>query len=183
LPKVEGDERLYSRTRDLFQALALPIGSNADFCGYLVRLFEMQQEINREPLSPASAAVLRVLFGFIHSHPKVGDWAHKELTVSVNLDLEWMQENFRLNPHEVGRTLTSLGIINRKRTNVGFMLRFDLETRKRIHKLVHDDKIDQESQFHREGFGKDCELCKNPEDSNPIRTETKGVSGTESKKP
>jgi len=58
LPKVEGDERLHSRTRDLYQALALPLGKNADLCEYLVHLFETQQEINREPLSPASAAVL-----------------------------------------------------------------------------------------------------------------------------
>jgi hypothetical protein len=62
LPKVEGDERLYSRTRDLYQALALPIGNQADFCEYLVHLFETQQEINREPLTPASTALLRFLY-------------------------------------------------------------------------------------------------------------------------
>jgi hypothetical protein len=66
LPKVEGDERLHSRTRDLYQALALPIGSQTEFCEYLVRLFETQQEINREPLSAASAAVLRFLYEWIH---------------------------------------------------------------------------------------------------------------------
>src|SRR5215469_7767003 len=70
LPKVKGDERLYSRTRDLYQALALPIGNQAEFCEYLVRLFEMQQEINREPLSTASAAVLRFLYDWIHLNLK-----------------------------------------------------------------------------------------------------------------
>ena len=56
LPKVDGDERLYSRTCDLYQALALPIGNQAEFCEYLVHLFETQQEINLEPLSPASGS-------------------------------------------------------------------------------------------------------------------------------
>jgi hypothetical protein len=51
LPKVEGDQRLHSRTRDLYQALALPLGSNAELCEVLVDLFKIQQEINREPLS------------------------------------------------------------------------------------------------------------------------------------
>jgi energy-coupling factor transporter ATP-binding protein EcfA2 len=182
LPKVEGDEHLHSRTRDLYQALALPIGSNADLCGGLVRLFETQQEINREPLSPASAAVLRVLYEFIHLHPIDGKCAHKELTVGVNLNLELLQETFRLNAHEVGRALTSLGFTNRKRTNVGFILWLDVETRKRIHKLAHDHGIDEESMFHGVGFGNECDVCKNQEASNPVSIEMKGVSGTETKK-
>jgi hypothetical protein len=177
LPKVEGDERLYSRTRDLYQALALPLGSNADVCEYLVRLFETQQEINREPLSPASTAVLRFLYAHIHSHPKDAKCAQKELTVGVNLNLEWLQEIFRVNAHEVGRALTSLGFTNRKRTNVGFILWLDLRTRKRIHKLAHDYGIDQEGTFRGEGFGNDCDLCNNPGASNPASAETKGDSG------
>jgi hypothetical protein len=52
LPKVEGDERLHSRTRDLYQALALPIGSQTEFCEYLVRLFETQQDINASLFLP-----------------------------------------------------------------------------------------------------------------------------------
>jgi len=182
LPKVEGDERLHSRTRDLYQALALPIGSNADLCGDLVRLFEKQEEINREPLSPASAAVLKVLYEFIHSHPMDGKCANKELALGVNLNLESLQETFRVNTHEVGRALTSLGLTNRKRTNVGFILWLDLETRKRIHKKARDHGIDQESRFHEEGFGNECDLCKNQEASTPASTETKEVRGSEKKK-
>ena len=181
LPKIEGDERLHSRTRDLYQALALPLGSNADICESLVHLFETQQEINREPLSPASAAVLRVLYEFIHSHPQDGTWAQKKLTIGVNLSLEWLQENFRLNAHAVGRTLTSLGFTNRKRTNAGFILWLDHGTRKRIHSLAHVYAIDQESQFQKDGFSEGCDLCKNPEGSNASFAEKKGNSGIESK--
>jgi len=178
LPKVEGDERLHSRTRDLYQALALPFGNYADLCEYLVRLFETQQEINREPLSPASAAVLRVLYEFIHSNPQNGKCAQKELTFGVNLSLESMQETFRLNAHEVGRALTSLGFTNRKRTNAGFILWLDLETRKRIHNLAYAYAIDQENRFQEEGFVDGCELCKN---SNPKPAEKKGDSEIKSK--
>jgi hypothetical protein len=183
LPKIKGEERLHSRTRDLYQALALPIGNNADCCQqYLVQLFEMQQEINREPLSPALTAVLRMLYEYVHLYPKGGKCAQKELVVRVNLNLELQQENLRLNAHELGRALTSLGFTDRKRTNAGFILWLDLRTRKRIHQLAHDHGIDQESQFQGAGFGNNCELCKNPEASNPGSAETKEDSGTSPKR-
>ena len=181
LPKVEGDERLHSRTRDLYQAIALPLASNADLCGCLVSFFEIQQEINREPLSPRSTAVLRFLFGRIHLDLKQGKFAQKELTVGVNLDLESLQETFRLNAHEVGRALTALGLTNRKRTSAGFILWLDQGTRKRIHSLAHAYAIDQESQFQEEGFGEGCDLRKNPAGSNPTPTEKEEDSGIESK--
>jgi hypothetical protein len=144
----------------------------------LVHLFETQQEINREPLSPASAAVLRILYEWIHLHLTDGKCAQKELTVGVNLNLERLQETFRLNAHEVGRALTSLGFTNRKRTNEGFILWLDLRTRKRIHNLAHDYAIDQESRFLEEGFGNGCQLCKN---SNSSAAEAKEDSGIKSK--
>jgi hypothetical protein len=178
-PHVEGDQGLHSRTRDLYQALALPLGNNAELCGILVHLFKIQQEINREPLSPTSAAVLRVLYEFIHSHPQDGKCAQQELTFGVNLKLAWQRENFRLNAHEVGRVLTSLGFTNRKRTNAGFVLWLDQGTRKRIHNLAHAYAIDQESQFQEHGFGDGCELC-NKAPKAPS-AEKKGDSGIESK--
>ena len=179
LPKVEGDERLYSRTRDLYQALALPLGNNMDLCECLVRLFETQQEVNREPLSPTSAAVLRFLYEWIHVNLNEGKFAQKDLTVGVNFNLERLQETFRLNAHAVGRALTSLGFTNRKRTNAGFILWLDKGTRARIHNLANAYAIDQESQFQENGFGNGCELC-NKAPQAPS-TETKGDSGIESK--
>jgi hypothetical protein len=153
LPKVEGDDRLHSRTRDLYEALALPLGNTPDLCEQLVDLFETQQEINREPLSPTCAAVLRTLCEWIHLHLTDGKCAQKELTVAVNLNLEFMQETFRLNAHEVGRALTSLGFTNRKRTNAGFTLWLDLETRKRIYNLAHAYAIDRGNRFQEGSFG------------------------------
>jgi hypothetical protein len=182
LPKVEGDERLRSRTLDLYQALALPIGNNAEYCKYLVRLFEMQQEINREPLSPGLTAVLRVLYEYIHVNPEDGKCAQKELTVLINLNLECQQESVRMNAHEVGRALTSLGLTDRKRTNVGFVVWLDLRTRKRLHQLAHDHGIEQERQFLAEGFVNNCALCKSSA-SNPAPAETKEDSAIDPKQP
>jgi len=181
LPKVEGDERLHSRTRDLYQALALPLGNDSGLGKYFVHLFEKQQELNREPLSAASAALLRFLYEWIHLHVTDGKCAQKDLTIGVNWDLERMQESIRLNAHEVGRALTSLGLTNRKRTNAGFILCLDLDSRKRIHNLARAYAIDQETQFQAEGFGNGCELCRKSTASNPSSTAKKGDSGIESK--
>lgn len=73
----------------------------------------------------------------------------------------------RLNAHEVGRAMTSLGFANRKRTNVGFFLWLDLRTRKGIHNLAHDYAIDQGDQFQEENFLSGCELCRNAGGPNP----------------
>jgi hypothetical protein len=97
------------------------------------------------------------------------------------LNLESLQETFRLNAHEVGRALTSLGFTNRKRTNAGFILFLDLRTRKRIHDLAHAYAIDQESRSQDESVGNGCGLCKNAAGLNSSSVETKGNSGIESK--
>jgi hypothetical protein len=181
LLKVEGDDRLHSRTRDLYHALALPIGQDTDCCKHLVQLFKIQQEFNREPLSPALTAVVRVLYAYIHAYPEDGKCAQKQLGVQVNQNLESQQENVRLNAHELGRALTSLGFTDRKRTNVGFTVWLNLRARKRVHQLARDNGIDQENQFH--GFNDNCELCKSPVASNPAAAETKEDSAIDSKQP
>lgn len=173
LPKIERDERLHSRTRDLYQALALPFGRDADLCGSLVRLFEDQQEINREPLPPAAIVVLRALYEYIHAFPKRKKCANKDLTETVNSQLDLQGETYQLNAHEVGRALTSLGLTNRKRTNEGYVLCLDQRTKLRIHNLVHNYGIDQESQFLGLDLNFDCQLCKNLRPLN-LPTETKG---------
>jgi hypothetical protein len=97
--------------------------------------------------------------------------------VGVNFNLESLQETFRLNAHEVGRALTSLGFTNRKRTNAGFILWLDRGTRKRIHDLAHTYAIDQGTEFEGESFRNGCELCNGG--SNAALIETKGDSAIE----
>lgn len=175
LPKVEGDQWLYSRSRDLYQALALPVGSDENTCRFLVLFCRFQQAINREPLSRASAEVLRALYEIIHSHPNAAKCANKDLLSTVNLH----PGNLTLNAHEVGRALTSLGFTDRKRTNVGYIFWLDHEIRKRIHKLAHDHAIDQEDSFRRAFKG--CDLCADQTLSDAVTVKTKGDSGVKQK--
>src|SRR5208282_985742 len=157
LPEIANGHPFENWTSD--SKLAKLIGSNAEMCEYLVQLFATQQESHREPLSPASAAVLRISYPYIHVNPTDGKYAQKELSKGVNLNLERLHETFRLPPHEVGRALTSRGLTNRKRTDNGFIAWLDLRTRKRIHKLAHDHGIDEKVALRGEPCGQDCELC------------------------
>jgi hypothetical protein len=84
----------------------------------------------------------------------------------------------QINAHEVGRTPTSLGLGDRKRTNAGYILWLDLRTRKRVHTLAHEHDVNQEPWFTGEGFDRDCGLCKELADSNRGSAELKRDAGT-----
>jgi hypothetical protein len=45
-------------------------------------------------------------------------------------------ERMHLEPRRIGAILTSLGFVERVRTNRGFGITLDLETRRRVHSLV-----------------------------------------------
>jgi hypothetical protein len=147
LPKIPGDEVLHSRTRDLYEALLLPVGECAMECIHLVKLFQTQQKFNREPLSPCQAAVLQTLFMGIHQSSGKGTMAVSELTSAVNSLLRATDEGFRATPRRVGAVLTSLGLTDRQRTNTGWYLVLDRKAQKHIHELILaygvDNKIGQ----------------------------------------
>jgi hypothetical protein len=113
-------------------------------------------------VSPALSAVLRTLFEYIHSNPNDDRLAISDLTMALSRNPNVQ----RLNAHEVGRALTSLGFTDRKRTNAGFILWLDLATRERVHTLAHDHGIDQDPWFSGQGFAADCDLCKELADAN-----------------
>ena len=160
LPKVQGDHRLHSRARDLFEALALPIGEDTENCEILLSHFEAQQESNREPLPPCQAAVLQTLFIAIHMCPGVGTYAVRYLTQVVNGFLKEAKERYRVSPRRVGGALTSLGLIERRRTNTGWEVLLDRKTQKQIHGLMTaygvDNFLDKLSVWDIER----CEFCK-----------------------
>jgi hypothetical protein len=160
LARVPGDERLNSRGRDLYEALALPIG-DANIREFLAVQFQLQQNFNREPLSPTQIALLQALDSYIHENPAGANCANSNLTVAVNLNLENDRELFRVSPHQVGRDLTSLGLTDRKRTNSGWVLRLSRDTRDRIHGLIRRNGVEINSSVNREN----CDFCmgrKNP---------------------
>lgn len=182
LGRVPGDERLSSRSRDLYEALALPI-ADENIRRFLVYEFEVQQEFNREPLSPIQAAVLRSLDSYIHENPADPACANASLTQIVNLNLAAERELIRASPHEVGRVLTSVGLTDRKRTNAGYVLRLSLEMRKKIHELIRHYRVEVYCRVNR-GLCELCaprtnrQVCTNP----PNRTEGSGPDLIETQK-
>ena len=70
LPKVEGDERLHSRTRDLYQALALPLGTMQSFANTWLDFSNPSSRSIASLCLPASGAVLRFLYEWIHVNLK-----------------------------------------------------------------------------------------------------------------
>ncbi len=160
LARVPGAEQLNSRTRDLYEALALPI-NDANIREFLAVQFHQQQDFNREPLSPVQAAVLQSLDWYIHAYGTDATCGNSNLTDAVNLRLEYDRELFHANPNQVGHVLTSFGLTERKRTNAGWVLLLSRDTRARIHTLLRRYAIEIDTSVNRQG----CKLCsdlKNP---------------------
>jgi hypothetical protein len=168
LPRIPGDERLHSRARDLYEALALPMGENREACQRLVDCFAVQQYFNREPLYPTYSAVLTFLNYRIHTYRSSlpsGPLRIGQLTDSVNSFLQWEGERFRLSPKQVGAALTALGMLNRKRTSMGWEILIDRQDEKRIHELMefYGKEHPERQQISMESR-RDCEFCTNLED-------------------
>jgi hypothetical protein len=160
LARVPGDEYLNSRNWDLYEALALPI-VDANMREFLAIEFKLQGNFNRESLSSTQIALLRALDLYIHKNPTGANCANSNLTETVNLNLEHDRELFRVSPHHVGRDLTSLGLTDRKRTNSGWVLLLNRDTRDRIHRLIRQNRVEIDGLVSRES----CDFCmgrKNP---------------------
>lgn len=161
LPKIQGDEKLHSRTRDLYEALALSSGGDPSMCQWLLSSLKLQQESNREPLTPIQSAVLWMLFMCIHLR-QFNDRCQfyiQILTNKVNLMLQSDGEGLRVSARGVGAALTSLGFTRRKSTNKGRMVWFDREARTQIHDLVADYGIHRPHYLQPEEAMVECKLC------------------------
>ncbi len=156
LLKVQGDDRLHSRTRDLYEALALPNGEDMQSCELLVSLFEGEQNFNRESLSPLQTAVLQILFAVEHQSSA---YTLKKFTSCVNVILQMAGERFPVSPRAVGTALTSLGLTERRRTNVGWIVQPDRKTTKQTHQLVAAYGIDFVPGWSPE-VEERCDFCK-----------------------
>jgi hypothetical protein len=136
LPQIPGDEKLRSRNRDLYEALALPIGEDPESCARLLECMKHQHAFHRQPLSPDQAAVLETLFQQIHVQADQGKFSIRDLTKNINLNLKRAGEHFQLNPRGVGAVLTTFGFLKRTRTSSGWVVCLDRNARKRIHELI-----------------------------------------------
>jgi hypothetical protein len=167
LPEITQEEPLYSRSKDLYEALALPIGECRNACQNLLDYFTRHHQVcGREPLYPPHAAVLEFLYCEIHEwfQPRGAPLHVREITHEVNEFLKNEGEHFRLNPRQVGAALTALGFLSRKRTRTGWTLLLDRQDKARIHDLINFYGRDHYRRLiPREGI-LNCEFCANSED-------------------
>ena len=155
-PTIQASSLLHSRTRDLYEALALPVSDDNESCKTLVELLEAQENSYRAPLSSSQSAVLGGLFTMFHlpqqgKRPVVGD-----LGKMVNQYLEATGQRFRLSSREVGGIMVSLGFNNRKRGNTGWQIVIGLKELEHVHALFAAYHVELPQGFSRNN----CEFCK-----------------------
>ncbi len=180
LPRIAGEEQLEPRTRDLFHALALPLGKEIQICETLFFLLKEQESL-RELLSVYQTAVLDSLCEVIHAFPEINSFRISVLTEHVNSILLQRGESGNLSEKRVGDLLTSLHLTGRKRTNAGYVLLLDRSTREEIHVMTAKYRVNEGPSPDK---SKQCQLCKalsqHPASSSPTES-IQPSAGTDSK--
>lgn len=163
LQRIPGDESLRSRDRDLYEALALPIGLDGKACSHLLECLEYQKDLSREPLPAGELAVLEGFFKKIHVEPN--DRAHtlRDLKDEANQRLVDSHERFRVDERFVSNTLRTFGFLDRKRRSDGWVVLVDRAARQRTHELLSLYGINGASPcLDPEQPSEWCEFCKDP---------------------
>jgi len=155
LPRIVEEEELQPRTRDLFRALALPLGEEKEICEGLLA-FLKQQESLRDVLSVYQSSVLESLYDVIHAYPERNALKVSELTECVNANLRERGEVGTLKEKRVGNILTSLHLMNRQRLNSGYVLWVNRETREQIHSQARIYRVNAGPTSE---MSARCELC------------------------
>jgi len=136
LPQIAGAEHLRSRDRDLYEALALPIGKDSEGCAHLLECLDYQRGLNREPLPARELAVLESSFKVIHAEPDQETYSFRRLKDESNRWLADSGERFKVNEKSVSGALKTFGFVNRRRTKAGWVVIVDRAARKRLHELL-----------------------------------------------
>jgi len=161
LPQISGAEKLRSRNRDLYEALALAIGEDLESCTRLLECMAQQSAFQRQSLAPNQSAILAALFQQIHVHPEQGTFALRDLSNVANANLKRTGESFRVNPKGVGTVLTTLGFHHRTRKNSGWVVWLDRNARRRIHELLTLHGVDVPTDdVPSKKYAENCEFCK-----------------------
>ena len=158
--ELSGHERLRSRDRDLYEALALPLYGDSKLCACLLECFEYQQNVNQEPLPPKQVAVLEGLFKMIHIQPDREDYALGQLKNEANLRLASSGERFHLNERTVSEILKTFGFVDRKRTRSGWVVLVGSAARKRLHELLWLYGVSLSACLPTDLSNEACEFCK-----------------------
>lgn len=125
-------------------------------------------------LSAAEASMVRVLSGLIHTQPGDRSYKRSSLTHFPGLELASHNVSARLNERRAGEVSTSLGLMNRTRSNAGYYLWLDHTDRARTRQLVSVYEVD----CIPPASGSKCEFCTQAETAVP-QTDTPVVSVVE----
>src|SRR5690348_881353 len=134
-PTVRASNLLHSRSRDLYEALALPVGDDDEVCKTLGELLEAQENCYRAPLSSSQTVVLQGFFTFMHLRQEGRRQVVGELSQMINANLGATGQMPRVSPREVGAALSALGFNNRNRASTGWQIIMGLEEMERFHAL------------------------------------------------
>ena len=155
-PGVPVSNRLHSRTRDLYEALALPMSGDNESCKKLVELLETQENSYRAPLSGSQSVVLQGLFTFMHLRREGKRPVVRDLTEVINGNLKAAGQGFWISAREVGAVMTALGFNNRKRGNTGWQIVTGLKEMQHLHALFAAYRVQLPPGYSID----DCEFCK-----------------------
>jgi hypothetical protein len=165
LSRIEGDQELRPRSRDLLRTLSAASLQDADRSQSLLKFFISGNAVPLEPLSLEQNAVLLALFVLIHAGENVCSLRTCDLTRNVNHCLRLSGDKRCLQPRKVGAVLTSLGFSNRTRGNSGWCVFFLQGDMKKIHQLAENYGIDRASErvfealVGRKFSPEQCTLC------------------------
>jgi len=134
-PAILRDKELQPRTRDLLRALTLPLGEQKEICEVIFELLKSQEPL-RQLLSVYQSVALDSLYRMIHSYPKTNGLRVLWLTEDFNANLQRRGEPGRVSEKKFSNILTSLKLTSRTRTNSGYVLWLNRETREQIHSIA-----------------------------------------------
>jgi hypothetical protein len=160
LGPIPGDEVLRPRTRNILYALSAAHPQDSKRPQALLDFFKSGEAIAQEPLSTEQNAVLRALFSIIHVRKRYDSIQTGDLTNSVNYFLQRAGEKLRLQPRKVGAVLTSLGLSNRRRTHLGWVLSLDRSDAEKIHQLAEHYEIHHMNDCLLIVSRDECALCR-----------------------
>jgi len=161
VPKIKRNHELRLRSRDLWEALALPVAENPERCQWLAEQLKAQGEVNGAALSAQQSAVFTAVFATMHLPPE-GAYRVGDLMALTNTILQHSGERFRVNAREVGAILTSLGFAERKRTNRGLVISVCQKELEHAHNVAATYGVAPISPGFERDLLRTCSLCKRP---------------------
>ena len=158
--RVNGDDVLRPRTRDIVQVLSAPTFQNPARSKALLKLIASGEAVPQEALNPEQNAVVRALFSISHGRENYYSLQTGKLTEAVNLFLKLAGEHLRMQPRKVGAVLTSLGFCNRTRTNSGWVITLNRGDVEKVHHLAECYGIHNVGDPKLVVWQKKCPLCR-----------------------